>query len=59
MQDYIDYLKRDLTNDLNKHKDKLDHKLETLYFGGGTPSLLEPDELKDIIDTIIGNIKID
>jgi oxygen-independent coproporphyrinogen-3 oxidase len=28
--------------------------IETIYFGGGTPSLLDADEINQIIDTITG-----
>lgn len=29
-----------------------DRKVESIYFGGGTPSLLEPDEISRIIDAV-------
>ena len=32
--------------------------IETIYFGGGTPSLLSADELKAIIDDIYGNYSV-
>ncbi|WP_294276860.1 radical SAM family heme chaperone HemW [uncultured Chryseobacterium sp.] len=35
-------------------KDELQHKnLKSLYFGGGTPSILSPDELKSLIDEVL------
>lgn len=33
--------------------------VSTIYFGGGTPSLLSADELKKIFDTIYTNYKVD
>ena len=35
-------------------KDELQHKnIHSLYFGGGTPSILSPDEIKSLIDEIL------
>lgn len=35
-------------------KDELQNKtLQSLYFGGGTPSLLSPDEIKSLIDEVL------
>ncbi|WP_333865866.1 radical SAM family heme chaperone HemW [Sphingobacterium sp.] len=36
-----------------------DKKIESIYFGGGTPSLLEGDEIAQIIDTIAKHFYID
>ena len=33
-------------------------EIQTIYFGGGTPSLLEPQELEKIFDTIYANFDI-
>ena len=35
-----------------------DENLETIYFGGGTPSLLTSEELKMIFDTIYSNFEV-
>lgn len=43
-QEYISALKSEIKS---RYKDEL---LETLYFGGGTPSFLTPDEFKSIIE---------
>lgn len=59
MQDYITYLKKDIDYDLELHRDSFESRLDTLYFGGGTPSLLETLELKSIVDSISDKIKID
>src|SRR6185503_13838401 len=34
-------------------------KIKTIYFGGGTPSLLEVSDIKKIIDTVDKNYNID
>jgi oxygen-independent coproporphyrinogen-3 oxidase len=43
--------------ELTRRKDYLNHKgpIETIYFGGGTPSILSISQLKKIWDTIIDN----
>lgn len=33
-------------------------KIESIYFGGGTPSLLKPDEIKNILAIINSNYKV-
>ncbi|AAC07371.1 radical SAM family heme chaperone HemW [Aquifex aeolicus] len=47
VRDYLSALKREI----NLYRE-LDVKLETLYFGGGTPTLLKPEELGEIIEEI-------
>lgn len=39
--------------------EKANEKIKTIYFGGGTPSILEVFEIKSIIETIFKNYKID
>jgi oxygen-independent coproporphyrinogen-3 oxidase len=34
-------------------------KIETIYFGGGTPSLLDESEIRDILDAIQKNYNVD
>ncbi|RZJ53039.1 MAG: radical SAM family heme chaperone HemW [Flavobacterium sp.] len=36
----------------------LDETIETIYFGGGTPSVLENSELQLLIDTVYANYKV-
>jgi oxygen-independent coproporphyrinogen-3 oxidase len=33
--------------------------VDTVYFGGGTPSLLEPEHLQDILGAVRGSFKVD
>lgn len=41
-------------------KDKLDNKnLKSLYFGGGTPSVLKADELRSLIDEVLKYFSFD
>jgi len=44
-----------LHNELLLQKNYLDETVKTIYFGGGTPSLLAVDDVKRIIDTIRDN----
>jgi oxygen-independent coproporphyrinogen III oxidase len=39
-------------------KHELNEKIETIYFGGGTPSILEPSEITTILDTIYLNFSL-
>ncbi|QAA82625.1 radical SAM family heme chaperone HemW [Aequorivita sp. H23M31] len=47
-----------LCQELVLRKNEIPGKVETIYFGGGTPSLLSYDELQQIFDVIYGNYKI-
>ncbi len=51
--------KGDLVNaiceELFLRKNEMEGKVETIYFGGGTPSLLTSEELKQIFDSIDAN----
>jgi len=50
-----DELTAALHNELRLQKDYLDEPVETIYFGGGTPSQLSEDEVKRLIDTVREN----
>jgi oxygen-independent coproporphyrinogen-3 oxidase len=48
-----------LCKELALRKNELpDNVIETIYFGGGTPSLLNVEELKQIFDTIYSNFQV-
>ncbi len=48
-----------LIKELEIRKDELQNEtIETIYFGGGTPSLLSVDEIESIIDAINTNYKV-
>lgn len=36
-----------------------DRKIDTIYFGGGTPSLLRPEQVREILDTVDHYLGID
>ncbi len=54
--------KSELVNSLCKElvlrKEEIVGEVETIYFGGGTPSLLSSEELQQILDTIYSNYKV-
>lgn len=47
-----------LTEELILRKNEFSGKIETIYFGGGTPSLLSMDELQFLIKTIYENYRV-
>jgi len=48
-----------LIKELEIRKEELQNEtIETIYFGGGTPSLLSVDEIQSIIDAINANYKV-
>lgn len=49
MDTYVDALKKSIVFHANLLKES--HKIETLYFGGGTPNLLTVKQLSEIIQT--------
>ncbi len=55
--------KANLVNSICKElilrKDELDQTIQTIYFGGGTPSLLSEKELNEIFDTINSHFSVD
>lgn len=55
-------LKEDFLNvliqEIVSRKSEIQESVETIYFGGGTPSILEVDELKKIIDIIYENYDV-
>ncbi len=55
---YKDELTAALHTELRLQKDYLDEPVETIYFGGGTPSLLAVDDVKSLIDTVRENYTV-
>jgi len=54
-----DELLQALVKELQLRKDELKNKtIETIYFGGGTPSLLTIDELRLLIDEVYKNYQV-
>lgn len=52
-------LVRMLCEEIKLRKEELpDKKLDTIYFGGGTPSLLSSEELNQIFNAINGNFEV-
>lgn len=47
-----------LKSELEFRKDELTQPVETIYFGGGTPSLLTSDELQVLIDAVYKNYNV-
>ncbi len=41
-----------LKNEIGYYAESLPEKLETIYFGGGTPSVLMPEQLTELLDLI-------
>lgn len=54
ISEYIKALKLELTDRI----EYLNEKVETIYFGGGTPSVLQPRLVQELIETIYSNYNI-
>jgi len=48
-----------LCKELEMRKDEIGQNIQTIYFGGGTPSLLNSEELKLIFKTIFANFEVE
>jgi len=47
-----------LSQEIIMRKGELQGNIETIYFGGGTPSLLDTDEIQFLLDTIYSNFNV-
>ena len=47
-----------LCKELELRKEEITQPIETIYFGGGTPSLLTMDELQMLMDSIYSNFEV-
>jgi oxygen-independent coproporphyrinogen-3 oxidase len=53
-----DALLQSITKELELRKEEISQKVETIYFGGGTPSLLSMDEINSILETVYRNYDV-
>lgn len=47
-----------IADEMNLRQNEINEVIETIYFGGGTPSLLSIDEIQFLLDTIYKNFKV-
>ncbi|MDP4219653.1 MAG: radical SAM family heme chaperone HemW [Bacteroidota bacterium] len=55
---FVSLLKKEIALKIEEHPELLGRELHTIFFGGGTPSLLSPEELSSIISEIKKNFII-
>ena len=55
MHDMINCIKKELISRKNYLKSS---RIKTIYFGGGTPSILTKQDIKTILKTIYDNYKV-
>lgn len=48
-----------ICTEIRLRKDEISDPIKTIYFGGGTPSLLETDEIKLIIEEVYKNFEVE
>ena len=56
LNDYIESLINEI--ELGKENFNNNQHIETIYFGGGTPSILRIEDIEDILNKILNNFKI-
>lgn len=54
---YLRALKKEITDFCAEHAEAADRTVESVYFGGGTPSVLEGEQLGEILDVIRKNFR--
>ena len=57
--EHIDSFVNSLVKEIEIQKDYLNEKVETLYFGGGTPSLLSAEPIDKVLNAIHKNFQVD
>ena len=55
---HFDHLIEALKDEIDLRKHEVDEPLETIYFGGGTPSMLNDQQLEGIMDRIYKNFSL-
>ena len=55
---YVKSLINDIKTEAENHKMRGSEPLTTIYIGGGTPSILDPSQIKSIFDAIYSNFTI-
>ncbi len=55
---YVDHLTKEISAFHNKYEGENYRKVDTIYFGGGTPSILNTEDFKKIVKTIKENFDI-
>lgn len=58
-ESFVDLLTREVALKLERYPSHAGRTLRTIFFGGGTPSLLEPHELESILHALTRHFSID
>jgi oxygen-independent coproporphyrinogen III oxidase len=56
---YVNALIKEISNSSKNQKPKTKNQIDTIYFGGGTPSLLQPKQLEKILDSVCKKFSVD
>ena len=57
---YMDQVANAIVGEIIQRKDYLEgQNVETIYFGGGTPSLIETSDIERILDAVISHFKVE
>ena len=54
-EDFLQSLKKEI---LQRKEELQEEEIETIYFGGGTPSLLTIEEIEDVLNTVFKNFSV-